>query len=283
MSRNRDRLGGGNSTPKTGAEAPQTTQNTGFSFVVPTEFVELPSRGKFYSPEHPLHGCDSIEIRHMTAKEEDLLTSRTLLKKGIAIERLLQSIIIDKSVKASSLLVGDRNALVIAARVSGYGSDYSTKITCPSCTKASTYTFDLNEADVYAGDRREDIEITDNGDGTFGVTLPVLNLDVTFRLMTGVDEIASSPTNKNDRKRMENSAVTTQLNVMLESVAGDSSSAMIQTLVENMPSRDSRWLRRAYKLASPNIDLTQEYECEECGFEQEMEVPLTADFFWPSQ
>ena len=283
MSRNRDRLGMGDTTPKTGAEAPQATQSADFSFVVPTEFVDLPSRGKFYTEEHPLHGCDSIEVRHMTAKEEDILTSRTLLKKGLAVERLLQSIIINKTIKTNSLLVGDRNAIIIAARVSGYGNEYSTKVACPSCQKTSVFTFDLNEADIYVGDDREDIELTDNNDGTFNVMLPVMEIDISFRLMIGDDEKTASPTSKNDRKRIENSAVTTQLTTMIESVNGDTDPRLIKALAENMPSRDSRYLRRAYRLAAPNIDLTQDYECDECGHEQEMEVPLTADFFWPGQ
>ena len=124
MSRNQDRLGG---VQQPDTSPPPQQGGGGFSFVIPTEFVDLPSLGRFYAQNHPLHGKDSIEIKQMTAKEEDILTSRTLLKKGVALERLLQSIIVDKTIDPKTLLIGDRNAIIVAARVSGYGNDYSTK------------------------------------------------------------------------------------------------------------------------------------------------------------
>ena len=123
----------------------------GFSFVVPTEFVEIPSQGKYYSQNHPLANQDTIEIKQMTAKEEDILTSRTLLKKGVALERVLESIILNKAIHPDSLLVGDRNALIIAARVSAYGNEYNTTVTCPECGTSQEYGFDLNHANIYTG------------------------------------------------------------------------------------------------------------------------------------
>ena len=93
-------------------------------FVAPTEFVEIPSKGKFYPQGHPLCGVESVEIRQMTAKQEDILSSRTLIKQGVALERLLKSVIVDRSIDPSTLLTGDRNAILIAARISGYGKNY---------------------------------------------------------------------------------------------------------------------------------------------------------------
>jgi hypothetical protein len=103
------------------------------SFSIPTEFVDLPSGGKFYGPDHPCHGRDSVEMRFMTAKEEDILTSRTLIKKGIVIDRLLQSMVVEKHLNIDDLLIGDKNALVIAARISGFGEEYDTRVSCASC------------------------------------------------------------------------------------------------------------------------------------------------------
>ena len=124
MARNRDRLGGGR-PPDADSPPPnvmQDNQTEGFSFVVPTDFVELPSQGKYYPENHPLHGQESIEIKQMTAKEEDILTSRTLLRKGIALDRVLQSVILNKNVNTDSMLVGDRNAIIVAMRIAGFGS-----------------------------------------------------------------------------------------------------------------------------------------------------------------
>ena len=156
MSRNKNRVGG--TQPEDANPPPQQLMDdgdsptSGFSFVVPTEFVELPSKGRFYDESHPLHGSETLEIRHMTAKEEDILTSRALLKQGVALDRVIQSLIVDQSVKADHLLVGDRNALIIATRIAGYGSEYSTQVACPACGTAQDYSFYLHELETYTGD-----------------------------------------------------------------------------------------------------------------------------------
>ena len=123
MSRNKERLGGAHQ-PDT-SPPPQATQGDagGFSFVVPTEFVELPSGGRFYPEGHPLHNEESIEIRQMTAKEEDILTSRTLLKKGVALDRVIENLIVDKRIDpAISYWWGIGVLLLWPCRVSGYGT-----------------------------------------------------------------------------------------------------------------------------------------------------------------
>ena len=285
MSRNRDRLGGVQQHDT--SPPPQTTQNEGgggFSFVVPTEFVELPSRGRFYPEGHPLHGADSIEIRQMTAKEEDLLTSRTLLKKGIALDRVIKNIIVDRRIDPDSLLIGDRNAIIVSTRVAGYGSDYETKVTCPACAESQQYSFDLNDAAIYEGDDIEKLEVTDNGDGTFDVEVPRTKLIITFKLLSGRDEKNLLNGVTSDRKRkIDERAVTRQISNMLVAVNGETRRDTLNYLADNIPSMDSRHLRLAYKLAAPNVDLTQLFICAECGEEQDMEVPLTADFFWPDR
>lgn len=274
MSRNQDRLGG---VQQPDTSPPPQQGGGGFSFVVPTEFVDLPSQGRFYAQGHPLHGKDSIEIKQMTAKEEDILTSRTLLKKGVALEKLIESIIVDKSIRPSSLLVGDRNAIIIAARVSGYGNDYTTTVQCPSCETKQQYEFDLNDAHVEHGNLSEDLGITDYGDGTIGCILPRTQAEIRARLLTGREEVALT------NKRNTEGLVSKQLRSIVVSVNGDSSPQAINYLVENMPSRDSRHLRAIIRQATPDVDLTQQFSCTNCGHTQEMEVPLTADFFWPDR
>jgi len=285
LARNTDRTG----ARKTNVEAPpppvvQNNNSEGFSFVVPTEFVELPSKGKYYPEGHPLHGEDTIEIKQMTAKEEDLLTSRALLKKGIAIDRLIKSIIVNKNVNADSLLVGDRNAILIATRVSGYGSEYGTSVTCPSCGVQQDYEFNLNDASVYDGNGYSADEATLQEDGTFMTVLPRTKVEVAFRLLNGVDERNLVMQIENARKkRQDENPITRQLRQFIVAVNGNSTQEAINYLVDNMPSSDARHLRLVYKLTTPNIDLTQTFECNECDYEQEMEVPLTADFFWPDR
>ena len=285
MSRNKDRVGGAH---KTNVEAPPPSvmqdNSEGFSFVVPTEFVELPSEGRYYPEGHSLRGHDSIEIKQMTAKEEDLLTSRTLLKKGVALDRVIQNLIVDRSINATSLLVGDRNAIIVAIRKSGYGPEYSTKVTCPSCATAQEYLFDLNELEIKSSSDLSEANINNNEDGTFQLTLPATGAEISFRLLTGYDEKNFAKAAENDRKRkLEEKNVTRQLKNIVVSVNGDDSPQAIQYLVNNLPSLDSRHLRLAYELAAPNVDMTHHFECAECDYEQHLEVPLTADFFWPDR
>jgi len=274
LSRNQDRLGG---VQQPDTSPPPQQGGGGFSFVIPTEFVDLPSQGRFYVQGHPLHGKDSIEIKQMTAKEEDILTSRTLLKKGVALERLIQSIIVDKTIDPKTLLIGDRNAIIVAARVSGYGSDYSTNVQCPACGTKQTYTFDLNSAHVYHGEDNENLRATINPNGTITCRLPKTQVEVVARLLTGQEENKLSSIIKSDNQ------ISQQLESLIVSVNGDTSRQAIQYVANNVPSMDSRHLRLAIKKATPNVDLTQEFSCENCDYTQEMEVPLTADFFWPDR
>ncbi len=220
----------------------------------------------------------------MTAKEEDILTSRTLLKNGVAIDRVIQSLIMDKTINADSLLVGDRNAILIAARSSGYGAEYNTTVNCPSCGATQEYSFDLAEARIHSGITSSTLGITDNGDGTFSTTLPRTQVSVRFRLLNGDDEKAMLARAENARKRKKpEQAVTDQIRTTVISVNGDETAQALDYLIENIPSLDARHLRACYKEVTPNVDLTQHFVCQECGHEQDMEVPLTADFFWPDR
>jgi len=286
LSRNTDRTGGP-STPPPDTAVPQQmmADNEPFSFVVPSEFVELPSKGRFYPQGHPLHNQEVLEIKHMTAREEDILTSRALLKKGVAIDRAMQSLIKDSRIKVNSLLTGDRNALLIAARVSGYGPEYITQVTCPVCSHQQRESFDLESLETYGGEEIEtSSEIQNHGDGTFTTNLPASRLEVTFRLLTGTDErsLVTQIENARKRKQAENT-VTRQLKLMIAAINGVEDRDSINKIVEQLPSRDSRHLRLFYKMATPNVDMTQNFECESCGHEDALEVPLTADFFWPDR
>ena len=280
--RNSDRIGGhrdSSTTPPVNAAPPE-----GFSFVVPTEFVELPSEGRYYPEGHPLHGQQTIEIKHMTAKEEDLLTSRTLIQKGIVLDRLINSLIVDKNINSDSLLVGDRNAIIIAARISGYGAEYETKVRCPSCSAESRFCFDISQPVIHYGGEieREDIEVKELEGGDFEIMLPVSGYKATFGLMTGAQEreyIAEMEKTKKSKKAEKN--ITSQLYYILKSINDTELGSHARQVVQNLPSRDSRHLRFGYRCVAPNVKLIQDFDCSECGNATEMEVPLTADFFWP--
>ena len=290
MSRNSNRIGASSNNDNADQAPPQQQEmlenpTSGFSFVVPTEFIDLPSEGRFYPENHPLYGQSTIELKQMTAKEEDILTSRTLIRKGIALDRVISSLIVDRRIDPDSLLVGDRNALVIAIRTSAYGNVYETKIACPACGAQQEYAFDLNEKEIYKGEDYELSDCINNNDGTFSTVLPKTKIEVRFKLLTGHDEKRLINGAENDRKsrKKEERNVTRQLKNFIVSVNEDDSLKAINYVVENMPSSDAHFLRLAYQNANPNVDLTQNFECESCSHEQLMEVPLTVDFFWPKR
>ena len=286
MRNNEDRLG----ARTVDADAPpQTTgaaTSASFSFSTPTEFVELPSKGRYYPDGHPLHGKEDIEIRHMTAKDEDILASETLIRKGIAVERLLQNVIVDKSIDINSLLIGDKNALVMATRVTGYGESYETQVTCPSCSKSVDQSFDLSILSLYHAEEKDlisqGIEVSSNG--TFSLEMPISKVNVEVRLMNGYDEEYLLKLGENKRKKkLQETMLTDQLTRMIVSINGDDSVAIKNKFIQHMPARDSRYLRTIYQKVVPDIDRVQDFICTSCGHAQELEVPFTVDFFWPRQ
>ena len=253
------------------------------SFTVPTEIITLPSGGKHYPEEHPLHGKNEIEIRHMTAKDEDVLNSKALLKKGIAIDRLLQGVIVNKRIKVDSLLVGDKNALIVAARITGYGEDYSTKVSCPACGVASDCDFDLDESlIVNSGENIDDVEAILVESGVFSLTLPRTKFTVEVRLMTGADEkkIIKLAQSKQIHK-LPDTPLTDQFRAFIVSVDGNTNRVDINRFIDLMPARDARHLRNVYSKIMPNVELKHNFECDGCGYEQVIDIPFTVDFFWP--
>tara|TARA_Y100000310_G_scaffold341822_1_gene442299 strand:+ start:867 stop:1733 length:867 start_codon:yes stop_codon:yes gene_type:complete len=286
--RNNEKRLGMDSGPAHQSDAAPVTQAAqqpqGLSFVVPTEFVELPSKGRFYVSGHPLHDQEVVEIRYMTAKEEDILTSSTLLRRGLALERLLSNILLDSAIDPLSLLSGDRNAILVAARQSGYGALYETKVSCPSCGQNAKHGFDLEEKTMRLGCLDEDLMNENNArleDTVLYVTLPKTGANLGLKLLTGKDETHLSDTTKKRKAQGQETVVTDQLSTIIVSLNGERDSINIRRFVDSMPISDSKYLRKLYKKLTPNIDLAQSYGCINCGYLGEMEVPFNTDFFWP--
>ena len=244
-------------------------------FVVPTEVVDLPSKGKFYPEGHPLHGRENIELRHMTAKEEDILTTSSFLKKGIALDKMLQNVIADKKVKVEDLLIGDKNALLIHSRIFGYGSEYTTSLECPVCNTKFQYSFDLSELpnkDFEGEMVRFEVEPTVNN--TFVMTLPRSKAVVEFRLLSTRDE-----TRLMGAKKTFGSLDL--LDAMILSINDQTDRFHIKRFIKNLPIMDATVLKKVYGRIMPDVDLMQDVECANCGEEAQMGVPLDAGFFWP--
>ena len=289
MARNskRSKLGTGleDSTPAAADSVAAALETGGLNFATPTEFVDLPSKGQYYPENHPLHGQESIEIKYMTAKEEDILSSKTLIKQGVAIDRLLKSVIVDNRVSPETLISGDRNAVLVATRITGYGSEYETRVTCPSCLTSVDHSFDLADVAVKTS---EDVENDDSYDitenGTIVTVTPMTNITVEMKMMTGKDESYLSRLIESKRKKkLPETTLTDTLKILVTSLNGETSKDLINKFIKVIPARDSRFLRSVYEKASPNVDMTQDFECSNCGYVTDLEVPFTTDFFWPKR
>lgn len=253
------------------------SQQLGFD--IPVADVPLPSKGKLYPTEHPLYGAESAEIRAMTAREEDILTSKALMKNGTVIQKLVESCLINKSVKVDSLLAGDRDALLIAIRVLGYGEDYHVKVTCPSCDQGFDTKFNLNSLAI----KPLGAEPDSPGTNLFSYQLPLSKLKVKFKLFTGEDEKDMQV--GIDRKRkmgsQVDSNVTTRLIYAIQSIDGETDKGKIATIATHLRAGDSRALRAYMDKIEPGVDMRQEITCKLCGEASEVDVPLGASFFWP--
>jgi transcription elongation factor Elf1 len=256
--------------------------NMPLSFATPTEIVELPSRGKYYPPGHALHNTDNVEIKFMTAKEEDILSSRSLIREGVVLDRLLSNIIIDKRIDVNDLLVGDKNMLIVAARITGYGEIYDTNVNCPVCGLASQYSFDLTDAEVNHGGVHDAPGVVETEDGTFKFVLPKAKVEVEVRFLNGNDEKKLNHLAEKKKKyNLGETIYTDQLRASIVAVNGNADIAVVGSFVENMPALDSRHYRSTMSKITPNINMSQIFNCQNCGHESDMEVPFTADFFWP--
>jgi len=279
MRNNEERLGVQKQLQDSSPLPEQFNTKGDLNFIVPTEYVELPSKGKFYRQGHPLHNQEVVEIRQMTAKEEDILTSKSLLKKGVAIDKLIESVLVNKQINPDLLTIEDRNAIIISARIHGYGSEYTTSVSCPSCSQKSKFTFDLlqkveKEEEDDLGDYPVDLE------GYFQVQLPSTKWSVICRALNGKDEKATMKMTEAKKKSGNDSFLIDQLLLMIVSIQGVSDLDTLEKAVEAMPASDSRFLRRTYSKIVKPFDMVQRFVCSGCEHEADVEVPLSADFFW---
>ena len=240
-------------------------------FKFPTEMVDLPSKGLLYPEDHPL-SSGQVEMKYMTAKEEDILTNQNYISKGIVLDKLLQSLIITEF-DYSDLLVGDKNAILIASRILGYGKDY--KFTYGGIE----HTVDLSSLE----NKEIDESLFTRGLNEFDFTLPHTNTDITFQLITeGVDK-------KIDREiqavkkinKLASPEFTTRFKHIILSINGDQDRKVVKDFVDNyFLAKDARALREHINKFQPDIEMNTTVE-DEYGELVDIEVPITTNFFFP--
>ena len=252
-----------------------------FGWEVPVDVAPLPSQGKIYDKNSHLHGREVVEIRAMTAKDENILMSQAYIKNGTVINKLLESCLVDKSIDINELLVGDRDALTIAIRITGYGSGYDTYVTCESCRQRSQYTANLSDLSI----KRFGAEPIEIGKNMFQVELPKTKKTVLFKLLTVGDEKEILETAKRKEKMLgikpgESRSTESLLNSIV-SIDNISDRNKLSKFIDNMPILDARFLRKYIGDISPSIDMNSMFKCPSCAKEAQVGIRLGLGFFWP--
>ena len=237
-------------------------------FKLPTETIELPSKGLLY-PEDSELAKGTLEMKYMTAKEEDILTNQSYIKNGTVLDKLMKSLIVSK-INFDDLLIGDKNAIMVSARILGYGSEYSFE------HNGETQTIDLSSLE----NKPLKEELFTNRVNEFEFTLPHSKNSVTFRLLTHKDEQDISRELEGLKKINKDSSteLSTRLKYLITSVEGSRERKDIRDFVENyFLAKDSRALREYIKKIQPDVDLTF---FPNNGSDR-ISIPIGVSFFWP--
>ena len=243
---------------------------------LPTEIVSLPSKGLLYPKESPL-AKGEIEMKYMTAKEEDILTNQNYIRQGTVIDKLLQSLIVTP-INYDELLIGDKNAILIAARILGYGQDYSFKYSNERGQELEA-TVDLSKLE----EKKVDESLFKAGSNDFPFTLPKSGNTITFKLLTHGDEKKIEAEIKGLQKVNPNatSDVTTRMKYMITSINGDRELKSIRSFVDSyLLAADARALREQYTKISPDIEL-KFIPKDESYTGEGITIPISLSFFWP--
>jgi len=247
-------------------------------FQFPTEEVTLPSKGILYPDGSPLKS-GTITMKYMTAKEEDILTNQNYIKNGTVIDKLLQALVLSE-VKVEDLLIGDKNAILVAARILGYGQDYEFKYPNPDTGEEELVSVDLTEAE----DKWVDESLLVDGSNQFEYELPHSKTLITFKLLTTADDKKIEQELKGLKKINKNASpeLTTRLKHMITSVNGDSDIRSIRKFIDtSLLARDSRSFREYVQQIMPDIDLTFDVNFENGAVAENVTIPIGVQFFWP--
>lgn len=246
----------------------------------PSEVINLPSKGWFYPPENPL-STGQLELKPMTAREEDILNSRNLVQKGIVLDKLLESLIIEKAINPNEMLNCDRNAAFLAIRRMAYGDEYRANLTCPKCGRENEVNIDLGKMD----NKPFEFEKFPKGKNEFDFTLPLSKKPITFKLLTKKDEDGIESELKALQKVTTEvtSEITTRLKFLLTSVEGNREKGLIRKFADEMRAGDSLALRRHMRDFIPDVDMTFNFECRNGCPERREIVPVDVSFFWPNR
>ena len=245
----------------------------------PSEVIPLPTKGWFY-PEGHILSSGEIEIKQMTAKEEDLLANQELIKKGKVLDKLMESVIVNKSIKINEILIPDKNAIFIAIRRLAYGDEYNVSVTCPQCNSQNKVKIDLSSF-LY---KPFNFDEYSKGQNNFTFKLPASGVTITYKLLNQIDEQSiDSELSQIKKISKENTAeITTRMKYVITSIDGNTDRVGIRKFIEEkLTAKDSFAFRRHMRDTTPDVDMTFDFKCSECDLERRLDVPLGASFLFP--
>jgi hypothetical protein len=253
------------------------------NYEFPTEIIDLPSKGKVYSPENPL-SKGTVEIKYMTAREEDILASQNLIRKGVVLDKLFESVVVEEGVNIDDILIGDKNAILLATRILGYGKDYQVDITDPFSGEQQKTNVDLAKIQI------KEIDSTLlNSNNKYEFELPIAKKKIVFKLLSHKDEkdinaeIQALNRLSKDKDGVS-SEISTRLRYMIEEIEGNNDRGFINNFVKNnLLARDSRVLRNYIQQISPDLELKFDFTSDLTGEKEALDIPLGAGFFYPSE
>lgn len=246
-------------------------------YTIPFDVIPLPSRGLLYTDEC-LAGKETVECQYLTAIQEDILTSPNLLQSGRMLDALMTSVLRDKRIDSSKLLLGDRNAIVIWLRSTGYGCEYPVQLKCRSCGKEWVHEFDLSKLEM------KFLEVEPDSSKLFTFTMPQTKTTIRFKLLTSEDELGILKKVEAIQKKQGSPVDNTMSLKMAASIVevnGESNPLAVKRFVECLPVKDAKSFRDYVNKIEPGITMSQDCECTSCGNISTEVIPIRGNFFWP--
>lgn len=247
----------------------------------PTDTIPLPTRGWFYPEGHPLSSGE-IELKQMTAREEDILANRELMRTGKVLDKLLEALIVNKLVKYEEILIPDKNAIFLSIRRLAYGDDYPVTVSCPNCGHPNRININLSELE----NKPFDFDNHPRGENSFSYKLPNSGVSVTYKILNQIDEqsIDAELTQLKKLYKDVSRELTTRLKYLITSIDGVANAQVVRKFIdERLSAKDSLALRTVMRDTNPDVDMSFTFNCSNCPLEgRKMDVPIGTSFLWPS-
>lgn len=245
-------------------------------YSAPTMLVDLPSRGFLYPDGHPLKDKETIEIKYMTTKEEDILLNQNYIQNGVVLDKLLESVVLDKRIKVEDILNCDRSAIQIACRINAYGEKYDFEYFCQTCETKNAAAVNLSELKHFEVDFDKIKE-----DGGILIKLPITTAVVKAKVLSGKDDLEIQKRVKQKQKHnLPEEPLIERYRQIITSINGNEDPLFITGFVKNMPLRDSKFFAKEYSKFLPGVDFTFEDECSKCNSVNKGGVPIGMNFFY---